>query len=345
MRAKRKQKKTPTNNRLHSQTDQRLPFIEHLHELRRRLFYIVLSVVSVSLAAYSVQQHIVHILLAPSHGQHFIYTNPGGGLDFLFRVCIYTGIAVSIPLIIYQLLRYISPLFKNGSTTRFIAISSMISGLFAIIGVVFGYFVGLPAVLHFLFHQFTTQQIQPLITIQSYISFVTVYMLGSALLLQVPLIMIFINRIKPLRPSSLFHKERWVILGAFVTSAIMNPTPNIISQVTVAGPIIIMYQLGILVIWLSNQQSRRSPKVRALIQKDTETRTARLAMANSLKPLTVPQPLKIASPATTPVANLGVASLAPTNLTSASQPSRPLQSRNLYLDFRPNYNQLTQTQQ
>lgn len=283
---RRNQKKNPDKSRYHNKSDKRLPFIEHLYELRRRLFYIALSIVGVAFLAYSVQQHIVRILLAPAKGQHFIYTSPGGGIDFLFRVCIYTGVVVSIPLIIYQLLKYISPMFKDEATEHFIAMGSIVSGVFALAGIIFGYYIGMPAVLHFLFHQFTSQQIQPLITIQSYISFVTVYMLGSAFLLQVPLILIFINRIKPLKPSKLFHLERWVILGAFVVSAIMNPTPNIFSQLMVAGPIIIMYQVGIFVIWLNNHRSRYSPKIIELLKQDAEARAARLMTAAGLKPFT-----------------------------------------------------------
>jgi len=345
---KRVQKRNQTKNRLNNNVDNCVPFIEHLRELRRRLFYIALSVLSVSFAAYAVQQHLVHILLAPAKGQHFIYTSPGGGIDFLFRVCIYTGIVVSIPLIIYQLLRYISPLFREASTARTIAIGSVTSGVFALAGVIFGYYVGMPTVLHFLFHQFTSQQIQPLITIQSYISFVTLYMLGSALLLQVPLILVYINRIKPLKPSSLIHKERWVILGAFVISAIMNPTPNIISQLMVAGPIIVMYQVGIIIIWLRNRHSHYSPEVTALINKDAEIRAARLTVANRLKPFTFNE-IEPAQIVTEPSASTA---LIATHTQSTDRPVEQVKPRNttrnplgrrIYLDVYPSCRQVPQT--
>src|ERR1700755_66358 len=81
------------------------PFIEHLHELRRRLMYVALSVLCWGTAAYFVQQQIVSFLLAPAHSQKFIYTTVGGGIDFLFRVCLYTGFLCSIPVLFYQLLK------------------------------------------------------------------------------------------------------------------------------------------------------------------------------------------------------------------------------------------------
>jgi len=248
-----------------------------VHELRRRLFYVSVSVAAFGGIAYAFEQHIVAILLRPAHDQPFIYTSVGGGIDFLFRVCIYVGIAASIPVIIFQILRYVQPMMKDANM-RFITWGSIVSGLFALAGVLYGYFWGLPAALHFLLHQFVTQQIRPLVTIQSYMSFVTVYMLGSSLLFQVPLIMIFINRIRPLKPQRLFHYERWVILIAFVGSGLMNPSPNLLAQLLLAGPIILMYQVGIGIVWFTNQRHmhKRPVAVQSLLERDAEARAARM---------------------------------------------------------------------
>ena len=252
--------------------DKRAPFAEHLYELRRRLYYIAISVVLWGAAIYFVQQHIVNILLRPAHGQHFIYTSVGGGIDFLFRICIYGGIILSLPVIVYNTLRFVEPLVSHG-TRRFIFIGSFISGLLALFGIVFGYFVGLPAALYFLLHQFKTVQIQPLVTIQSYLHFVIVYMVGSALLFQLPLLLVFINRIKPLKPKRLLHYERWVILIAFVMSGLMNPTPNVLSQLLVAGPFILMYQVGIVIIAVINRSKRSAHAETALEQNDFAVNT------------------------------------------------------------------------
>lgn len=283
-------RKTKQSPRLISQTrrtpkaSSTAPFKEHLHELRRRLFYIALSVAAWTGAAYAIQQHIVDTLLKPSHGQSFVYTSPIGGIDFLFRVCLYTGLILSTPVIVYQLLRYMEPLMKNGST-RFVAVGSAVSGLLAAAGIAFGYFVGLPTALHFLLHQFTNPQIKALITVQAYMSFVMVYMVGAALMFQVPLILIFINRIKPLKPSSLFRYERWVILGAFVMAGLMNPTPNLLDQLMVAGPIIVMYQIGIGIIALINRP-RWPAHARELFQEDLQAQAERLERSQSLQKVT-----------------------------------------------------------
>ncbi len=267
------------------------PFIEHVQELRRRLYYIAAAVLVCGSATYAVQQHVVNALLKPSKGQHFIYTSPGGGIDFLFRVCVYTGLVLSTPVIVYNLLEFLSPLMSRESK-RFAVWVSLACSLLAVAGIAFGYFIGLPAALHFLFNQFTTAQIKPLVTIQAYLSFVIAYMLGSALLFQLPLLLITINRIKPLQPRRLLHYERWVILAAFVLAGLMNPTPNILSQLIVAGPFIVMYQLGILLIAFINRP-RRAPKVArvAVAPVDEEEELELLPFPSfALKPEVVAQP-------------------------------------------------------
>jgi sec-independent protein translocase protein TatC len=275
-------KKTKSKQKSHAPSrpskpeNPKLPFIEHLYELRRRLFYVALSVGIWAAGAYFVQQHIVAALLKPASSQQFIYTSVGGGIDFLFRVCTYTGIIFSIPVIVFQILKYLEPLIKRDAV-RFMTLGSIASGILAIAGVAFGYFVGLPAALHFLLHQFTTDRIHPLLTIQSYMSFVTLYMLGSALLFQLPLLMILINRIKPLKPKKLLGMERWVILIAFVLGGIMNPSPRIQDQILLAGPMILTYQLGILIIWLGGRHKRRPARVVSLREKDAQARAQRIA--------------------------------------------------------------------
>lgn len=264
----------------------KLPLVEHLQELKRRLFIVAVSVVAGSMIAYGVQRSIIDVLLRPSHGQHFIYTSPLGGINFLFSVCLDIGIAVSVPLIVYQLLRFLEPLMHR-TTRKFIMTVSLISGIVALAGVIFGYFVGLPAALNFLLHQFTNAQIKPLVTIQSYMSFVSMYLLGSALMFQLPLILIIINRIKPLKPAKLFHYERHVIVFAFITAFIMNPTPNVLDQMMVVIPIIVMYQVGIALIWFVNRGGRLA-KFQQLLDEDLGRQAERLVRAAHLQPLLQP---------------------------------------------------------
>lgn len=244
-------------------------FHEHIMELRKRFFYIAISLIFWSILSYVFQKQTINALLKPAGHQQFIYTSPIGGVEFMFKVSIYAAIMLSIPVIVYNVLAFIEPILSR-SSRRFITLGAITSGILAACGIAFGYFVGLPSALHFLLNQFETSQIHPLLTVQSYLSFVMVYMVGAALMLQIPLILILINRIKPLSPKKLFKQERWVILGAFVMSGLMNPTPNIYDQLVVAGPLIIMYQVGILLIALTNRSNTKNTRVDENLFNDQE---------------------------------------------------------------------------
>jgi sec-independent protein translocase protein TatC len=273
--------------------DARLAFIEHVYELRRRIIYVVASVLVFSTAAYFVQQHIVNFLLDPARGQKFIYTSPAGGINFLFTVCTYVGVALSIPVIVYQLLAFLAPLIKH-RTRRSIVRYSAVSAVLAAAGFCMGYFIGLPAALGFLGHQFTSGQVNPLFTIQEYLSFLTVYLVGSMLLFQLPLIVLFINRIKPLKPRTLFKGERYVILGAMVIAMIMAPTPNVIDQLIISGPVIVMYNLSIGIVWAVNRRNGRPDRIARLLEQDQHLQAKR--RQSSRVPLEAEQLIPAARP-------------------------------------------------
>lgn len=291
------------------------PFIEHLYELRTRLVYVVGSILIFSSIAYLVQQHIVNFLLKPSNHQQFIYTSPGGGINFLFSVCIYVGIAASTPVIVYQILAFLKPLIQD-HVVRSITRYSFISAILAAIGFGFGYFVGLPAALHFLSNQFTTNQIHPLFTIQEYLSFLTIYLLGSMLLFQLPVILLFIDRIKPLQPRKLFKFERYIIVAAFIISMIMAPTANIFDQLIIAGPIIAMYNFTIVLLWVKHKTNKYQENSNLLnVQNEIPQSNAQLQ----------PQLTDIATPA--------AKALVPKQML---RPIKPIySSRNLIMDIIP----------
>lgn len=279
----------------------KIPFGSHIQELRRRVYYVAISIVLFGCFTYAIERKLIDWLIAPAGDQKFIYTSPAGGLDFLFRVVVYGGLVFSLPVIIYNVLRFIQPLISSTSN-RFIVLGTLASAVLGIIGMVFGYFIGLPTALHLLFNQFVNVQVQPLVTIQSYLSFVIVYMVGSALLFQLPLIVILINRIRPLKPRSLMRYQRWVILISFIMASLMNPSPNLLSQVMIAGPIILSYQLAILIVmYLNRDQSAAKPKrlpgtVQKLYEQDQAAQEQRNQRLPTLKPINDSPAINLSAP-------------------------------------------------
>ncbi len=232
-----------------------LTLIDHLHELRTRLFWIILTLIVASSASYAIKDQIMAVIMEPLGGQRLVYLTPIGGFNFIFKVSLYFGLAVILPVIIYHLYRFLEPLMdKRRKRSVFFFIFA--SFLLAIGGGLFAYYAGLPAALHFL-TGFTIENVSAMLTVESYLAFVVTYVLGFAALFQIPLILMIINTIKPIPPKNLMSFQRFVILGAFIVAAIISPTPDVTNQAILAVPIILMYQVGVLMVWLQSRAARK----------------------------------------------------------------------------------------
>jgi sec-independent protein translocase protein TatC len=187
--------------------------------------------------------------------QQLYYLTPIGGLSFIIKLCFYFGVLVSVPVIVYHVYRYLQPLM--GGQQRSVLRYFIFSFLLAAAGISFAYFISLPAALHFL-TDFNIQHITAMLTVDAYLTFVTSYLLGAALLFQIPLLLIIIDKITPLTPGGLMKYQRHVILIAFILAAIISPTPDMVNQTLLAVPIIAMYQFGVLLVWWQHTRRKRA---------------------------------------------------------------------------------------
>lgn len=275
-----------------------LTFMDHVRELQGRLFAIAIVFVLISAAAYPFFEHIVNFLLAPLGPDHqLVYLTPGGAFSFIIQVCLYVGVIGSLPVIIYHLFRFLMPAVKQVSLRRVLIFTLASFGL-AIVGILFAYFVSLPAALYFL-TGFDIYHIDPMLTIDSYFSFVMAYMLAGALLFQLPLVMFLIDLIKPLIPKKLMNFQRHIIVGSFVVAAIISPTPDALNQTLLASPIVVMYQVGIFLIFIKHRKKRKATSRVATSPVRHEQRR-QVVPANSSNAKVAPAavtPARVASPA------------------------------------------------
>lgn len=263
-------KPVPKKVKMRQKKDTKKPIADHVGELRQRLIWCVLALIAGGILGYKYQQEIIYWLVKPLEQQLF-YTSPAGGFDFLIKICLFFGFIVAVPVIVYNFMRFVSPALPHRAAfkTGRIIITSI---LLALAGIAFAYFVSLPAALHFL-SQFTTDQIQSLISAQEYFNFVMLYLAGFALLFQMPLIIAMVNKITPLKPAALMKKQRVVILVSFIIAAVLTPTPDPINQALMAVPIIGLYQTSIGVVWQDNKRSSRKQK-RAVAKLEQQPATA-----------------------------------------------------------------------
>lgn len=227
------------------------------------------------------------VIMQPLGGQQLVYLTPIGGFNFIFKVSLYFGLALILPVIIYHLYRFLEPLMQ-ARRKRSVAFFITASFLLAIAGGCFAYYAGLPAALHFL-TGFTIQNVSAMLTVESYLAFVVTYVLGFAALFQIPLILMIINSIKQIPPKQLMSFERFVILGAFIAAAIISPTPDVTNQAILAVPIILMYQIGVLLVWLQSRAAQR---------RERRQTTALRASEQATQPINRPQHIQTVAHAT-----------------------------------------------
>lgn len=252
---KQKQPKNQTTPRNAAEPTQ-LTFLEHVYEVRRRVFWIVATLIVASAIGFQFKDLLVDVIMAPLNGEKLVYLTPGGGFSFIFTLCIYFGVLISIPVILYHAYRFLQPLLK-GASRRFMVILIMLSSVLAIAGASFGYFIAIPAAINFL-TTFAGDAVTPNLTADSYLGFVVAYMLGLAALFQLPLLLFMFDHIRRIPPGKLLSTQRYVIIGAVVAAAIITPTPDVVNQMIVAGPIIAVYQLGAIAVFVRRKIRSRT---------------------------------------------------------------------------------------
>ncbi|MDQ3008826.1 MAG: twin-arginine translocase subunit TatC [bacterium] len=233
-------------------TDVPKTFGEHILEVRSRLLSSTLFLLVGSIIGYYFNQEIFEVLIKPLN-QPVFYSSPSGGFDFVFKTSLLFGFLFSLPVFTYNLIRFLEPLFSERSVAVLLSMF-LFSCLLLSTGIAFGYFVSLPAALYFL-NAFATDNVQALISADEYFSFVARYLLGFGLLFQLPLFLIAINEVHPLTARQLLSYEKWIIVLSFVVAAILTPTPDLLNQTVMAIPIIILYQVSVIAIWLANRTS------------------------------------------------------------------------------------------
>jgi sec-independent protein translocase protein TatC len=264
--------------------------MDHVRELQGRLFAVAIVFVLVSAAAYPFFDKIVNFLVAPlGKDNELVYLTPGGAFSFIIQVCMYIGFVGALPAIIYNIYQFIMPAMKQQNGRRAL-IFTTISLLLAVAGMLFAYFVSLPAALYFL-TSFNLYHINPMLTIDSYFSFIMTYMFAGALLFQIPLVMLMINGATPLTPKKLMRHQDKIILGSFIVAAIISPTPDALNQTLLASPIVVMYQVGIILVWLKNRK-----RAKARSQSGVLPQSRVVTHAPALAPTTPPRPVMATSP-------------------------------------------------
>ncbi len=261
-------------------------FSGHIKELRTRLFLVAGVFFVLSLVAYSVRDVLIDIVLTPIGHQKLVYLTPAGGFNFIFSITMYAAAIVTIPFLLYQVYQFVKPTLPEKARRYSLAVF-LVAIILMVSGVLFGYYVAVPSALQFL-TTFAGDFIEANLTAESYLNFFIAYVVGLGLLFQLPLLLLFWNWIAPIKKGGLLNSQRYVIAGSFIVAAMITPTPDAMNQALVAGPIIGIYQLGVIAVATMNSRARRTAAKQA--KKAKLARPKVVSFDAEVEPTGKPQP-------------------------------------------------------
>jgi sec-independent protein translocase protein TatC len=225
-----------------------MTLIEHLDELRSRIIRVGIAFFGVAIVAWFFRERIFDWLLAPAGDALQGKLNVTGVTEQLFtdmKLALYVGFLLTIPVLLYQVWAFVAPAVGDMGRAFTYTIISMASALF-IAGVAFGYFIVLPIGTQFLLG-WDTERFDPIITAQSYLPFVTRFLLAFGIVFELPAATYVAAKLELVdAPLLKRYRKHAIILNTFLAAA-LTPGQDPYSMVLMAVPMIAMYEVSILI--------------------------------------------------------------------------------------------------
>ncbi|MCG8532570.1 MAG: twin-arginine translocase subunit TatC [Desulfovibrionales bacterium] len=229
--------------------EEAMTLLQHLDELRTRLKRICFASIIGMLACYSFAEKLFDYLVMPMVAvmpdqSSFIYTAPHEAFVTYLKVAALAGIFISSPYIFYQIWAFIAPgLYEE--ERKYIIPIAFFSAVCFIGGGAFAYFIVFPFAFEF-FMSFNTGNIQAMLKLNEYLSFSMKLIFAFGLVFEMPLFALFLSRLGIVTASMMRKARKFAILFSFILAALLTP-PDVVSQLLMAGPLMILYEISIVI--------------------------------------------------------------------------------------------------
>jgi len=240
--------------------DGRMSFLEHLDELRRRIIYAVVSLLIGFVITFSFVGYLFDFVMRPMQemlpeGQTLIYTNPPEAFVLNIKLALIAGLVIASPAILWQVWRFIAPgLYVNEKkwAIPFVVLSTVCF----VTGVAFAHYVVFPFAWLF-FGQFENDIVTFMPRIEPTFAMYMRLLLGFGAVFEMPTLVLFLARMGLLTPGFMWRNFKFFVLLAAIGAAIITP-PDVISQLAMLGPLILLYFISIGLAWAFG---KRQPKI------------------------------------------------------------------------------------
>lgn len=240
-------------------SDDKMPFTQHLEELRKRLIISAIAVAVGFLISYAFKETIFEVLMKPwiealpkSQTVKLIYTAPHEAFFTYMKVSFMAGIGLATPVILFQLWHFIAPgLFEHEK--RYVLPVVFFSTLFFLGGALFGYFFVFPVGFQF-FTSFASDYISPMISTKEFLTFSNRLLLGFGLIFELPIFAFFLAKLGLITSKFLKRQRRIAVVVIFIVAAVLTPGPDIFSQLMMAGPLLVLYEVSIWIVHFAGKK-------------------------------------------------------------------------------------------
>lgn len=219
----------------------------HLKELRNRLLIIFLVFVLAFLCALPFSSRLTNLLLGfgKNQGYSYIYLAPQELLLVQLNVAIFLGFSLALPALVYHAYRFCAPALEK-EEKRGLILSILLGFVFFFLGILFALKLSLPFMLKFLIRFTDVIDVKASIRVSEYIRFISVVLIIFGVIFELPVISLLLSRLGLIRAQMLVRARKIMIVLIFIVAAVITP-PDVVSQVMVALPMVLLYELSIVV--------------------------------------------------------------------------------------------------
>jgi sec-independent protein translocase protein TatC len=217
-----------------------MSFLDHLEELRKRIIRSLIVVLIFSIAAYYFSSKIIDFVAKPLPKVYFM--SPTEGFMIRIKIAIIVGIVASVPVLLYQIWRFIAPgLFAK--EIKVVGPIMVFSTSLFFAGGALCFFLVIPIAMRFFLGQ-GTDKLQPLLRINDYISFVGFMVLAFGVSFELPILSYFLAKMGILKSGFMSKGRRYAIVGILIFAGVITPSADVASQLMLAVPLYFLYEIS-----------------------------------------------------------------------------------------------------
>ena len=253
-----------------SKNNDEMNLFGHLNELRKRLTIMVVVTFVAAAVLFTKAEFVLDYFLAINPGMELVFIAPSELLVVYVQISLIMALVVCSPVNFYEIWAFVEKgLYRKEKI--YISITLVFGVIFFVGGVAFAYFTVLPTTLKF-FMRIAVSDVASMISIKSYISFINTMLLCFGAVFEMPVIVFLLSKLEILKPEFLRKNRGLFIIAIFVLAAVITP-PDVVSQIMLAIPMVLLFQLSIFICTVVDKTNRKNA-VEETVEEAPEGATA-----------------------------------------------------------------------